>query len=778
MTVYVFNGVKFDASRGELVRDDETLAVRHKVSELIHFLIRNRDRVVRKEELLSSLWEQGDFRESSLTQSIREARRLLQDSAQQPSFIRTYPQKGYQWIAETDEVTALEPPVEEAPEAEPEAARRGSRFRQIQIAASVLLICLLAWGGFNYFSPGNSVVKSGQFSSEAPLSLLILPFIDESGLSQMDWMEMGLSDMVASRLQRDNQLRITPPAAVHQLLAVNEMPWPMDVDNVQQLLQNQRADAALMGTIRQYNGQQVLDIQLRFLNGDVKEGSLSFPQLADALPLITEQLQRLLALPTDSSLSGPDVDPVSRRDHLRALQALQQQGASLAYHLFRAAWLQDPNNTWAGAYAGYTAMLLGDWTEAEAMLASINEKHDKALWAQAQLWLGELSYRRGEWDLAEHRIEQASRLGEELNQPELAGRAYRLQAQISFQRMDWENARLWQQRANDTPAFGNALEVQAERLFYLGSPVHWGLEKDRYNDLMLNGQRLKKALAYYQQLDHKPQIAAANFALGQNYLLPLDEREQAMSASEQSFRELGLPFELTRLLLYRGFYLLQLRRGEEAAQVLDEASELASSMGSRWLEQEAQFYRAFADLDQGIDRGEGPDVEHLRLSVERFEEVLAQQDLSAKLRADALLLQGWAQDELGSYDRALANYQQALEHYRERNLSTSYAYSVYSMMWNHLQSGRPEQVLALASEPVESRLQLDYLAHAYALTGDHQAALSTLHRLKQHFPDSWRKEDETRLVRFSELPEQGLGAIPSAHLVYCETDWVLGDWLE
>lgn len=101
--MYQFAEFQFDSDRGVLIQQGREQHVRHKVALLIDYLIRHRERVISKEELLAELWEHGDYRENSLTQSVREARRLLGDSAQQPRFIRNYPQRGYQWVMPLDE---------------------------------------------------------------------------------------------------------------------------------------------------------------------------------------------------------------------------------------------------------------------------------------------------------------------------------------------------------------------------------------------------------------------------------------------------------------------------------------------------------------------------------------------------------------------------------------------------------------------------------------------------------------------------------------------------
>ena len=96
---FQFEQYSFNSQNGELSHSDKPeQALRHKVAGLLQYLLEHRDRIVSKEELLEALWQHGDYRENSLTQSIRELRMALNDNAKNPSYIKTYPQRGYQWI--------------------------------------------------------------------------------------------------------------------------------------------------------------------------------------------------------------------------------------------------------------------------------------------------------------------------------------------------------------------------------------------------------------------------------------------------------------------------------------------------------------------------------------------------------------------------------------------------------------------------------------------------------------------------------------------------------
>ncbi|MFV1985404.1 MAG: transcriptional regulator, partial [Thiohalomonadales bacterium] len=111
---YKFDDISYNPHTRELIKQRESIYLRRKVSEVLDILLKNRHRIVGREELLTSIWREGAIRENSLLQCVRELRQILGDNVQQPKYIKTYHTNGYQWIdthiaiIETDNNTALE----------------------------------------------------------------------------------------------------------------------------------------------------------------------------------------------------------------------------------------------------------------------------------------------------------------------------------------------------------------------------------------------------------------------------------------------------------------------------------------------------------------------------------------------------------------------------------------------------------------------------------------------------------------------------------------------
>ncbi|MFP5247779.1 MAG: winged helix-turn-helix domain-containing protein, partial [Thermoanaerobaculia bacterium] len=103
-----FADYELDSDRHLLTRRGRELRAEPKVLSVLSYLVRHRDRVVPKEELLDELWEERYVSESALTRVIRDLRRLLEDSSTEPRFIRTIYGKGFLFVAEVESAEIVE----------------------------------------------------------------------------------------------------------------------------------------------------------------------------------------------------------------------------------------------------------------------------------------------------------------------------------------------------------------------------------------------------------------------------------------------------------------------------------------------------------------------------------------------------------------------------------------------------------------------------------------------------------------------------------------------
>jgi len=105
--IFVFGDCELDLDRFELRRAGQLQRVEPQVFDLLAVLVRERQRVVTKTELLDTVWGNRFVSESALTSRVKAARHAIGDDGHRQHFIRTAHGRGYQFIAP---VTEAAPP--------------------------------------------------------------------------------------------------------------------------------------------------------------------------------------------------------------------------------------------------------------------------------------------------------------------------------------------------------------------------------------------------------------------------------------------------------------------------------------------------------------------------------------------------------------------------------------------------------------------------------------------------------------------------------------------
>lgn len=107
---YRFGAFVLDAGAYELSEGDRTLHVEPRVLDLLFFLVRNRDRVVSREELFESVWKTRFISESALSRCILQARKAVSSPASNDEAIKTFHRRGYRFVAAVEELPDVAAP--------------------------------------------------------------------------------------------------------------------------------------------------------------------------------------------------------------------------------------------------------------------------------------------------------------------------------------------------------------------------------------------------------------------------------------------------------------------------------------------------------------------------------------------------------------------------------------------------------------------------------------------------------------------------------------------
>jgi DNA-binding winged helix-turn-helix (wHTH) protein/tetratricopeptide (TPR) repeat protein len=112
--VYQFADVTVDLDRFELQRAGALQHVEPQVFEVLAYLIRHRDRLVTKQELMDQVWHDRFISDSAITSRIKAARRATGDDGERQNVIRTVHGRGYRFVAEVAQPVSRPDPAETA----------------------------------------------------------------------------------------------------------------------------------------------------------------------------------------------------------------------------------------------------------------------------------------------------------------------------------------------------------------------------------------------------------------------------------------------------------------------------------------------------------------------------------------------------------------------------------------------------------------------------------------------------------------------------------------
>lgn len=100
---FLFEDYCLDAERRELTRGSQAIAVGPKVFDLLLHLVRNRDQVVTRDDLLAAVWDGRIVSESTLTSHVNAVRKAIGDTGKEQRLIRTVSRKGMRFVGQVRE---------------------------------------------------------------------------------------------------------------------------------------------------------------------------------------------------------------------------------------------------------------------------------------------------------------------------------------------------------------------------------------------------------------------------------------------------------------------------------------------------------------------------------------------------------------------------------------------------------------------------------------------------------------------------------------------------
>jgi len=310
---YYFGPYLLNGSEGVLSRDGKPVSLTPKALETLLVLVRNFGHLVEKEELMSQVWPETAVEEANLTQNIFTLRRILGET-EGIKYIETVPRRGYRFVASVKEASTSELAHENAPE-------------RVQIDF-----------------PNNVQARF----------LAVLPFINVSGNSDMDYLSDGVTESIINSLAQLPALRVMSRSTVFRYKS-NEL-------DAQRIGRELRVDAVLVGRVHAQERRLLISAELVDVANGWQLWGESYDRWSTAIFEVQDEIAKQISAALRLRLTGEEERRLTRR-YTNSAEAYQaylhgryhwgkytREGLKQAINHFRQAIDLDPN--YALAYAG------------------------------------------------------------------------------------------------------------------------------------------------------------------------------------------------------------------------------------------------------------------------------------------------------------------------------------------------------------------------------------------------------------------------------------------
>ena len=267
--IYQFGRFVLDPQEKTLLIDGQPIHLPAKEFETLLLLVENNGRVLSKEEMLEKIWPGTYVEENNLAKYVSRLRKLLNSGGEVT--IETLPKHGYRFSAEVSQI--LQPAEETILEKRtvrrvtvayqkddddqllPTEVRRkqlpGSRRRNYLFGLLIGGMFLALLGALLYFRVANKSKPTGNVS--AVRSVAVLPFKPVGADGGDEYLRLGLTDALITKLSGMKQIVVRPTSAVRNygtqdpLAAGRDLSVDVVVDgNVQKIGQRIRVTVQLV----------------------------------------------------------------------------------------------------------------------------------------------------------------------------------------------------------------------------------------------------------------------------------------------------------------------------------------------------------------------------------------------------------------------------------------------------------------------------------------------------------------------------------------------------
>ncbi len=325
--VFEFGHFRLEETERRLLADGAPVHLTPKAFDVLCVLVRQGGRLVSKQLLMERVWPDTFVGDATLTRCVADLRKALGEAARDHRYIDTVAKQGYRFIAPVREIRP-DPPTpivrEKSSRAQlvvehevlgedRTAALHGqvgfsvpartlslTRGRRAALAAVVALLA----AGLVYL---REAARPGQAGGDGEIrSIAVLPFTPLDGSGPDEYLGLGISDALITRLSLIRRIAVRPTSAVRGFVAPH--------DEAVAAGRALKVDAVLEGTVQRVAGRLRVTVRLVNVHDGSSRWAGTFDESLDDLFAIEDSISERVAAALALTALGEERRRLARRD--------------------------------------------------------------------------------------------------------------------------------------------------------------------------------------------------------------------------------------------------------------------------------------------------------------------------------------------------------------------------------------------------------------------------------------------------------------------------------
>lgn len=774
MSTFYFESFSFDDERGTLKGPDGDTYLRPKTAQLLQYFLKNPGKLIKKQTLFTYLWPDSVVTEHTLSQSIKELRQVLGDDAKAPHFIKTLPKKGFQWLVPIENPEGLN-----RPKAPPESQLKYRVFSQlfalivhrrmrILMVTLVLITISIIWSSHQHHSDNEQPLSLSKPMGTTKIA--ILPIINATEDPQMDWVQLGLWDMLLNALKQYKSIDLISHGTIQNQIQENVKNSQLTFEQLDTL--NDEFNATLTIQLKlehDHTGYRLVYIWAdRRSPNQMFEGLYSYDNSVGKVDSVVNNLVESLAIANSGKTSVLPVSNIgaANQDMARGIQAFQTDSIRLARHYFEAALIRDPAFLRAQQFLAKTEFLTGNWPRSQALY---DQLLNTTLANSARAGLAKMAIAEGNFQYAQTLLDEALRSAKTIDDKPAQVEALWGLAELKVMQGLWQEQ---QQLLNKAKLLSKEIDdigLRYRAFYLLGRLDSPGENKaSRTMDL-------QSALAYFRRWDNVRGEAATLLALGTKEELPHDQRIEFQLSALGKYQKIGDRVGEAWAAMSIGWTYLQQFDPHSADSYLKLAITIHNDMKAYSNVALDKFYLGFSALDKGAYRNGSSDLKQLRLARKYLLESISMFTtigMPERIPVGHLLLATISIDE-----QKYANAQERIpfivatsmpSQVRQMQAMGQIVRAFIEIRRKNWQKAI-NILVPLQAQIGDNAIVLRYLADCFYHLGEYQKAIELSQALKKRITKKWSDSDQQRLQYYrnalSNQQSQTLPAVPNPYLL-------------